>query len=487
MELNDLQGLIAANDFEKLKIAIEQEKMLMISSLGYGSDKGAAVYSFKHLSEFRKQYFPHFHNVMDTQLRPDKLITTDDGPNISKVARLPIPLQQLIVSRAAAFLCGNPICREATADGTDEEDLLTVLDKIWTKNKLDYESKRLAKLQMSETETAELWFTEEIKDDAYWKDTPIVGTKYALRMKVLAHSLGDLLYPVFNAAGDMIAFARSYRNYSSLHGRILENLDIYTDTVNYFADNSAGHIQYVRHEKNTLGKIPVIYYSQPFPEWFYVQSLIDRYEEMQSNHADTNDYNGSPIIKINGTVKGFSKKGERGKMIEIEGKDGDANYLSWDQSVGSLELEYKNLRSLIFDMTDTPDISMEQMKSIGTFSGIALKMLFLNAHLKAADKEENFGKSIQRRLNFLKSAIGKLSTKLEAGTSVDIKPRFEYFIPKDDKNTIDLLTEAVGGGILSKKSAIERNPLVSDVDEEIKQLAEEKNAEPSLNTLLNTN
>jgi SPP1 family phage portal protein len=491
MELKTLQDLLAAGDVEKIREAVQKEKLLFLNNLGYEQHM-TEVYSFQHLTQFRKEYYPHWHDINDKTKRPDKVIQDNDGNSSSvSVARLPVPMQQMIVSRAAAFLCGNPIERDATPQGADEENMLKVLNKIWEDNKLDYKSKHIAKIQMSETEVAELWFAEEVKDPNYWKGTPIPKAKFRMRMKILAHSYGDILYPVFDSSGDMIAFGRHYQAFSTDENKILEHFDIYTDQETIYTDNGPGKLTVGEIVTNPFGKIQVIYYRQPFPEWHYVQKMIDRYEEIQSNHADTNDYNGSPMIKVTGTVTGFSKKGERGKIIEITGDKGDASYMSWDQAVGSLELEYKNLRSLIFDMTDTPDISMEQMKSIGTFSGIALKMLFLNAHLKAADKEENFGESIQRRLNFLIYANAKINVPLDPGKSLKVKPMFEYYLPKDDKTQVDLLTESVTGGIMSTETAVKKNPLVEDPEAELKLIQTEKeaaaNSMTGLNDLLNNN
>lgn len=479
-------ALLEVKDFEKLREAVLAEKLTYLSNFGYAADKGNLTYSLLKLTEFRKQYNPHYHDVMDTIKRPNKKTNTDRGEMEVAVTRLPVPLQKLIVSRAAAFLVGNPIQLVANPQDANEEGLLGVINKTWKDNKLNFRSKTLAKIMMSETECAELWFWEPAPD-GYWNGTAnektvfagddgqsTTGTaKYRLRMKVIAHSTGDLLFPVFDSTGDLIAFGREYQAPGE-DGTMTFHFDIYTDSQIYFSSKTNGKYEFVKADANIIGKIPVIYYSQPFPEWHDVQLLIDRFEKFLSNHGDTNDYSGSPIVKVKGNVVGFSKKGDQGKVIQLEGEGADADYMTWDQSTGSLELEAKNLRSLIFDMTDTPDISIEQMKAIGTFSGVALKLLFLNAHLKASDKEETFGESIQRRINFLKAAAGKINVQLGKATNLDIAPKFEFYLPKDDKGIVDLLTESVNGKILSKKTAVTLNPLVSDPDAEMEQIKEEQ-------------
>lgn len=451
MELARLQALLP--EYEKLKAAI------------------AAEQTTKPFDTYAKQYDPSKHDITDTGKRPNKTIETDKGTKVEDVARLSIPMQELIVSRAAAFLCGNPVELEYNSEDKTELELLDMIQKVWDDNKLDYESKKLAKLMMSETEVAELWYTEEA-DPEYWNNTPNQGSKFRLRMRVLANSLGDTLHPVYNNAGDMIAFGRGYK-IKDEEGKIIECYDLYTDTLVYKGIKRDSWA--VTPETHTARKIPIIYYSQPEPEWLKVQNLIDRIEKLISNHAENNDYYGHPIMTVEGKINGFASKGENGKILELD-PGAKVNMLTWPQAPESVKLEYNSLRSLIFDLTDTPDISLEQMKALGTYSGIALKMLFLGAHLKASDKEEIFGKGIQRRINYLKSALAYVvNVRLEKGLSLTIKPKFEYYLPKNDSERIDMLSTATGGKpIMSVKTALNLNPLISDPEAEEGNLRDEK-------------
>lgn len=460
MELVTLQSLLG--NYEELQKQVVAEKVSV------------------DIANLQKQYEPTTHDITDKTKRPDKIVTTDQSTSTVLVARLPVAFQKVIVKRAAAFLCGNPIELVATPATDLDKALLAALKKTWEDNKLDYDSKALASLMMKETEVAELWYTEQV-DPIYWIGTPMEGSGFRLRMKIIANEKGDGLYPVFNAAGDMIAFGRSY--IINVADKKEEHFDLYTDTqiiLGIKGDSGWATTSLA----NPIGKIPVIYYSQPQVEWSDVQELINRFEVAISNHADTVDYFGSPMVKVKGTVKGFAKKGEQGKVLELE--DGaDADYLSWDQSPESVKLELNTLRSLIFDLTDTPDISIEQMKALGTYSGIALKMLFLGAHLKAADKEETFGKSIQRRINYLKSALAIINLKLQPSVPLAIKPKFEYYLPKNDTEKIDMLATATGNKpIVSRKTAVALNPLVQDPETEMANLEEEDSA--GLDTQFNT-
>lgn len=432
---------------------------------------GAEVSSRRKIAlEYLKQYNVSGHEIMDKAKRPDKIVTDDNGSRSVAVNRLSVPVQKQIVAIAAAVLCGNPIKLASNPDDDLGRDMLAVIKRTWDKNKLDYDSKKIAKLLFSETEVAELWYVEK-PDDEYWSGTVNAERPFRLRMRVLANSLGDELFPVFNNTGDMVAFGRGYQ--LKVDGKQVDHFDLYTGEKIYFGISKGNGWELLKEEVNLFKKIPIIYCTQPGSEWEDVQTLIDRWEKTLSNHSDTNDYFASPMVKVTGEIKGFASKGESGKVIEMK-EGADANYMAWDNAPKSLELEFKNLRSLIFDFSSTPDLSIEHMKSLGTYSGIALKMLFLLALMKAADKEEIVGKYMQRRINLIRSAMAVININLKAATSLSVSPEFEYYLPKDEEGIINMLVSATGGKpIMTQEAAVRVNPLVSNDESEIEKLKEE--------------
>lgn len=422
------------------------------------------------VSTYLKQLDPMQHAVFDTAKRPDKQKKTEKGQETVTVARLPVSLQKLIVQRAAAFLCGNPIQLISQPVDDAQKAFLNVIQKLWDDNKLSYKSMNLAELMMSETECAELWYSVPAEPE-YWEETGVKGASTKLRVRILAKSLGDDLYPIYDATGDMIAFGRGYS--IKVGDKDVEHFDLYLPdktALGVKSDNGWA----VTTEDNPSGKIPVIYYRQPLPEWSDVQPLIERLETQVSNTADTNDYFGSPIIFVEGEVLGFADKGESGKVLKSKG-GAKASYLTWDRSPESVKMENEALLKFIYNLTDTPNISLDEMKSLGTFSGIALKMLFLGAHLKAARKEGIFGESIQRRINFLKAAAAKMIPSFEKSLRLVITPKFEYFLPKNDQEIIEMITTAVGPGtpVMSQQTAVRNNPMVEDADVELELLQEQ--------------
>jgi len=430
-----------------------------------------------------KQYEPRLHDIMDTAKRMDKVINNESGQmeSLVKVARLPMPVQKKIVLTSAAFL-GKPTL-EANADTDQEKNLLQVVKDTWTANKLDYKFKTIAKITMSEKACAELWYTKDV-DESYPEGYPL-DSKMRLSMKILARSKGDSLYPVFDEYGNMIAFGRGYYSIDE-NALKIQHFDVYTADEIFYSKQVAGSWLWAAlgpdnmlvydgnfsSIKNPIGKIPVIYYWQPQAEWTDVQRLIERLETKLSNLADTNDYFDSPIIKASGHTISFSKKGESGKLLELE-NGADVSYLTWDQTPAAMKMEIDELKSSIYSYTHTPDISFEKLMGLGYFSNVALQTLFSDAHFKAADKEEIFGEGLQRRINLIKKAISVLDSSLSAGLSLDIKPKFNYYLPKNITEEIDRLGTAVGAGILSKETAITLNPLVADPESEQQRIKDE--------------
>jgi SPP1 family phage portal protein len=457
MNLEQLQKLIDDGDIETMIAALRTQKVVT------------------DVQKYLKQYDPKQHKIFDESARPDTPIEEEDESDptkskivgYEKVARQPLAYQKKIVLTQAAFL-GKPVMDAAPDDGKQkEQDLMTILQKIQDDNKMEYKFKKNAKIVLSERECAEIWFTKDA-EEGYWDGWPIKANKQKFSVKLLAYSLGDELFPVFDEFDDMIAFGRQYE-LTDMEGEQEKFFDLYTAETFYFwmqVDGKWGPVEKDAVVKNPFKKIPVIYYCVPLTAWDDVQELIEALETIVSDHRDTNDYNGHPIIFAEGQVEGFAHKGEKGKVLI--GKNGaKVSYLTWNSAPESIKLEIENLMNFIHTLTHTPDVSFDNLKGLGYFSTIALQTLFMDAHMKAADNEEVFGEGFQRRINYLKNAIGIWDTSFKEALRMPIKAKFEYFLPKNIMETIDMLVKAKQAGIISTETAVRQIPFVVDPETEV--------------------
>ena len=398
---------------------------------------------------YAKQYDPAEHDIHDTVLRPDKIVKPDKDTTTSKpVARLSMPFQKLIVDRAAAFLVGDGLKLVADPGSDADAAMYEAVVKAWHDAKCDYKTRQMARTWMSSTEVAEYWYIDK---------------KPQLRMQVWSYSSGDSLYPYFDEFGDMQAFGRGYKIDTTNY------LDVWTaDTVQGYQSKS-DNWELVTDGPNLLGKIPVVYYHRDETEWADVQPLIDRYEKMISNFADANDYFASPLVFVKGQITGFAEKGEQGKMITGE-EGADVRYITWDQAPEAIRLEKETLQELIYTMTQTPDISFQQMKGLGaSVSGVALKLMFLDAALKSLRHQEEFGEGGQRRINIMKQAVMLIDPSIKS--ELRIMPEFVFYMPGNDEELIRTLVSGTGGrAVMSRKTAIENNPFVLNAEKEMEDL-----------------
>lgn len=428
-----------------------------------------------------KEYYTQEHKVNDPAYRKMREVSKpvangqpdEDGnvpveTHMEDVNRLSIPYQKLIVSRKTAFVTGGGISLQAKPNGTAEETLLDLLEKAWTKNKLEFLNSEIFEKMASETECAEIWYTVKLSD----------GTIQP-KVNVYSPSEGYELIPIFDAQRDLIAFSVKFTFEQTDYMHVYDKEYI---TKYYRADGNDWEILPPDEGKqnphpHNYGKIPVVYYSINQAVWQDVQALIERHEVLTSNHADTNDANAHPILFASGNVLGFSDRGERGKFIE--GQDGaNLEYVTWDNAPQSLKLEFENLSDLIYTMTQTPDISFQSMAKIGgNVSGAAWDRIMVDAHLDAKKWHTGvYGKGIQRRINLLLYMLSAINTGVESAKDMQVTPKFGLFTINSDSDKVELALKANGGKpVMTQEESVRYVGLTDDPEKtynELKQVTE---------------
>lgn len=158
--------------------------------------------------------------------------------------------------------------------------------------------------------------------------------------------------------------------------------------------------------------------------------------------------------------------------------------LSWDHSPESVKGEIAYLFNIIFSFTQTPDISFENMKTLGNnTSGAAIRLMFTDPFMKVGNKTEMYGEMFTRRSNIVANGIcnaGIYVKGIDASVAedIDFEPVFEPYIPKNDVELLQLITQSNGGKpSTSQRRSIELNPLNDDADSVEKEMKEEQESE----------
>ena len=410
-----------------------------------------------------REYNVDTHKVM---MRPDKIITDKKGKMRDKksVWKLPIPHQKFINEIALVFMYGRPVKWTQSSDKTD--DAFAAFQNVIKRTRFNAKIRQCKRIAGKETESAMLFRVFRDKDG-----NPDV------QIRVLAKSKGDEIFVRWDNYENIISIAWGY-NVRESEDKIVYHFDIFTPDVIYRCTKKSLGWD-VEPEVNLIGKIPIILFQQE-REWEGVQHLIDREEHIISRSADTNDYFADPIAVYNADIiKNLPDKDTPNKSLYANGKDGIQNamqYVTWDAMPESKRDELEMLESHILSKSFTPNITLDTLKSISQLSAKALRTVMLLADIKAAKHKESHDELLDRTASLITSIIGNvLDVSLKSQCDeLEVEHVWQEPFGEDVAAALQDLTTAVDAGFLSTETAIERNPLVTDVALEKMRIAAEK-------------
>ena len=392
--------------------------------------------------------------------------------------RIVLPIEQDIVNIQTAFTVGTEPIIDCQPDKS-EECLLSALKQVFKKNKLKYQNKKVVRAWLAEKEVAEYWYV--VKDDGFWsklkrKVAEIFGMsrpEYRLKSAMWSPFLGDKLYPFFNDQGDLVALSREYKKKdlddveTTCFMTITQNMVYQWElTTNWTDKGSFAH---------GFKKMPVIYMWRSEAYCEKIKSLRIRLEKLLSSYADCIDYHFFPILMLFGDVQNFS--GEfKNRVVELTGQGANAQYLTWSQVPDTVKFEVETLLSQIYALTNTPRISFDSLKGSGnSVSGVAFDYVFMSTHLNVENLNETVGEFMQRRVNFLISALGSVNTTLEsASETIDVDVQMQPYRLENLSDKIDTAIKAKDGEIWSHQRAITFVGNVDAVADEIELIKEEQ-------------
>lgn len=398
-----------------------------------------------------REYNPELHDVMR---RPNKW-RKKQAPYISE--KLPRSRQDYINEVELFFLLGNPIVWKKKEGDDEAYSLFTeFLNEQYFHDNL-CEAKRLAG---AETECAKLYHITRPTDG----DVPNVKTV------ILARSKGYKLRPLFDQYGNLQAFAYGYT--LKENGRNVQHWDIETPDFLFYTHKSLIGWE-IETYPNPTGKINIIYYRQR-KAWHGVQQRINREEMLDSKTADNNNYFSDPMAAATADVIQNLKSPETiGGLIQLTGSGSKFEYINPPQSSESREAEKKNLAdSILFD-TYTPDLSYENLKGLGSISGVAIKNAMTIGYIKRKKNIGLYKQLVRRDLSLMIEILALLHPeKAEAIRELNID--FDFAEPFDSDNGTQqtLIADLYQKGVVSLEEAVHQIAICDDPDAEIKRLKE---------------
>lgn len=401
--------------------------------------------------------------------REDKKVGGQGAEKIVRVAKIPFSFQKKIVKTAVSFLFGTPLQKMAEREG----EAFSLFKESWDKARLDHLWRTLAEKVKSQTQGALAFFIRQDKEG-----------DLCIRSRLLSYENGSL-YPMIDSYGEMQSFGWEFTEAGE--GEKQKRFLYVWDKANlrvYLKERSDKQWQLKERSAHLFGRIPIVYLDQEKPDWWEVKELIDRYEMSFSRFCDTNDYFASPMLKIRGQASSLPSKESTGKVLSLEIKEtekgnlmsSDVEYLTWDQAPEAIRLEMESARSLIYALSDTPDLSLDNLKGLGAVpSGFALEMLFMGATLKSRWSQGVWGTAVDRAVNILKGGLESIHPHLRGElVKLKVKTCFSSSLPRNTSQIISELTEANGGKpIMSQKESVRKNPLVDNPQTALDEMEQE--------------
>lgn len=443
-----------------------------------------------------RSWNPDLHEVMDENIRPDSKVIVKEShhdpatgktipaqykkDDLNPTNRIMLPLEQDITNIHTAWTVGNDPRVNCKPNNNKEQELLSVINSVCRKNKMRYNNKRIVRSWLSETEVAEYWYV--VKDEGFWRKIlshvkSALGNgptpQYKLRCAIWSPFRGDKLYPFFDENGDYLALSREYR-IKDIDGTETVYFMTVTDQKVYKWKMESDWVK-ISEFRHNFEKNPTIYSWRSQPLCHNIKPIRERLERLMSNFADCIDRCFFPYLILEGDIQGTPQQSGKNRLIKVT-NNGKVYYLNWDQSSDAVRLELDGLWNKAYQLTNTPQLSLEALKGLGEVpSGKAFQFLFMGTNLAVDNHAEVIGEHIQRRYNFLVSAVGSLNAEyLKVSQTIDIETEIQPFSIDDLAEKIKTASDACGKPIASLKTGVMMAGLVDDYKDEIEQIAEEE-------------
>ena len=227
---------------------------------------------------------------------------------------------------------------------------------------------------------------------------------------------------------------------------------------------------------NFYGQCPITVFSLNTEEesiFHNIMSLQDAYNTLLSSEIDDwESFCDAYMILKGAAIDEDEMEDMKKHRLLIMDTDAEAEYLTKDVN----DVQIRNMLQLVNDnihkIACCPDFSQE---SFGTSSGIALRYRLLGFENNASAIESNFKMALQRRIELLSSII-----QLTGGEALwrDVNITFYRNLPINLVVTSTIVNKL--RGLVSDETLLSQIPFISDVEEEMKKLAKQKEAAVSL-------
>lgn len=422
-------------------------------------------------SKLLKDYEPTKHKIVDDkETRKDKV--KSDGI-LEKASRIYIGLEKLLTKRTTEFAFAIPVRRvyHNTDDSDKRQQIAKAVEAIYKYARIDSENIKRGNAYFASCEIFTIWYAVEKPNTLYG-----FNSKYKLKCKTYSPMNGVKLYPLFDEMDDMIAMSFEYKK--KIKDEEVTFFETYTADKHYAWKQQEGTWKEISIPQNiALLKIPGAYAFRHEPIYHGLSYIREEIEYTLSRNSDVIAYNSAPVLKVAGKLVGDEEKGESRRIFRLQ-DGGDVSYVSWSQSIEALKYHVETLLKLFFMQGQMPDLSFENMKSLGNIGFDARQMILSDAHLKIGDESGAWIEFFERECSVIKEFLKFMNTDWrDEIDNVEVEHIITPFIQNDEAALINRLQKGNGGkAIFSQLESIRMAGYSNDPKETLRQIQEEDKA-----------
>ncbi len=433
-------------------------------------------------SKLEKDYDPKKHAIVNDNVGRKDRVLKNGGKEVA--ARNYIGLEKLLVKRVNEFTFAIPVKRLYHYDVNNkiQVEIAKAIEAVYKSARIKSENLKRGRAYYASCQICTVWY-------AVKKPNTLYGIQSNYKLKCRTYSPMDnnvKLYPYIDDLGDMLAMSFAYDK--KVTGGTVNYFETYTAERHYkwYRSGEEGEWVPVIYEEDGEGnkiigeeiqlkKIPAIYGCRMEPVYNDLSVLRNDLEYTLSRNSDVVAYNCAPILKVSGLIKGEEEKGESRRIYRVQ-NGGDVGYVSWQQSIEALKYHIETLLRLFWMQAQMPDISFDNMKSLGNIGYDARQTLLMDAHLKIGDEEGFWVEFFERETNVIKAYLGEIHTEWKDELdNVDVEHIITPYVQNNESIEIDNRLKANGGkAIESQLESIQRYGKSVDAEQTLAQISKEE-------------
>ena len=426
--------------------------------------------------ELEKDFDPTKHDIVTDRTRRPKVKVKNGQKEVP--ARLIYPAEMIAARRMNQMAFSIPVKRNFSKPANDvEKAFQKAIESVYEKVRIDGVNSKRMYAYFASCEVVTFWFTVDTDEEEQMR----YGFKTSKKIRCRSFSpmpskfskikQADV-YPYFDDYDDLIVLSVRYKDADGV-----EHFDAYTAKKVYYYNRHNDNDWQVEEVDNPLGKIPAGYLWRPLPVYYGISGNREDTEFTLSRDSDILGKNQSPIMKVKGNVIGEMPVGDTARQVYQLENGGDLDLVSPALSTNDAKTHVGMLKEINQEITQLPDLSLENIKGIGAQSGEARKTLLTDPHMKVKDESHDIIEFLDREFEIVKAILCHENEEWkDYQHTTTCKHVITPFIQNDRSADINDYSKASGGPVMSRRTAVDQLGMVDDTDAEIEQMDAEQDA-----------